>query len=63
LPTLFAAGMSLMDSADGALMSRAYGWAYSSPVRKVYHNITVTSVSFAVALAIGLIELLQVSLG
>jgi nickel/cobalt transporter (NiCoT) family protein len=63
LPTLFAAGMSLMDTADGAFMSHAYGWAFSNPVRKVYYNITVTSLSVAVALVIGLIELLQVTLG
>ena len=43
LPLLFAAGMSLMDTADGAFMSQAYGWAFSNPVRKVYYNITVTA--------------------
>ncbi len=60
LPLIFAAGMSLMDTADGAFMSHAYGWAFSNPVRKVYYNITVTSLSVAVALLIGTIELLQV---
>ena len=60
LPFLFAAGMSLMDTADGAFMSQAYGWAFSNPIRKVYYNITVTSLSVAVALAIGTVELLQV---
>jgi high-affinity nickel-transport protein len=60
LPVIFAAGMSLMDTADGAFMSQAYGWAFSNPVRKVYYNITVTSLSVAVALVIGTIELLQV---
>src|SRR5262249_5617967 len=60
LPIIFAAGMSLMDTADGAFMSQAYGWAFSNPVRKVYYNITVTSLSVAVALLIGSIELLQV---
>jgi len=60
LPVIFAAGMSLMDTADGAFMSQAYGWAFSNPIRKVYYNITVTSLSVAVALAIGTIELLQV---
>ena len=60
LPLLFAAGMSLMDTADGAFMSHAYGWAFSNPVRKVYYNITVTSLSVAVALLIGTVELLQV---
>jgi len=61
LPLLFAAGMSLMDTADGAFMSQAYGWAFSNPVRRVYYNITVTSLSVAVALLIGSIELLQVA--
>jgi high-affinity nickel-transport protein len=42
-------------------MSHAYGWAFSNPVRKVYYNITVTSLSVTVALAIGMIELLQVT--
>src|ERR671933_1294722 len=60
LPILFAAGMSLMDTADGAFMSHAYGWAFSNPVRKVYYNITVTALSVVVALAIGTVELLQV---
>ena len=61
LPLLFAAGMSLMDTIDGAFMSHAYGWAFSNPIRKVYYNITVTSLSVAVALLIGMIELLQVA--
>ncbi len=63
LPLLFAAGMSLMDTADGAFMSHAYGWAFSNPVRKVYYNITVTSLSVAVALLIGMIEVVQVTTG
>lgn len=61
LPLIFAAGMSLMDTADGAFMSQAYGWAFSNPVRKVYYNITVTTLSVSVALTIGAIELLQVA--
>jgi nickel/cobalt transporter (NiCoT) family protein len=63
LPILFAAGMSLMDTADGAFMSQAYGWAFSNPIRKVYYNITVTSLSVTVALAVGSVELLQVLTG
>jgi high-affinity nickel-transport protein len=62
LPVLFAAGMSLMDTIDGAFMSRAYGWAFSSPVRKVYYNMTVTSLSVLVALVIGGAELVNVLL-
>jgi nickel/cobalt transporter (NiCoT) family protein len=60
LPILFAAGMSLMDTADGVFMSKAYSWAFVSPVRKLYYNITVTSLSVFVALLIGSIELVQV---
>jgi len=60
LPLLFAAGMSLMDTADGAFMSHAYTWAFSNPVRKVYYNLTVTTLSVLVALGVGSVELLQV---
>jgi high-affinity nickel-transport protein len=60
LPLLFAAGMCLMDTADGIFMAKAYGWAFSSPVRKVFYNITVTALSVTVALAVGTVELLQV---
>jgi high-affinity nickel-transport protein len=60
LPVLFAAGMSLMDSADGAFMARAYSWAFSNPVRKVYYNLTITGLSVLVALFIGTVELLSV---
>jgi nickel/cobalt transporter (NiCoT) family protein len=59
LPLLFAAGMSLLDTADGAFMAYAYGWAFSNPVRKVYYNITVTALSVTVALGIGGAELVQ----
>ncbi len=60
LPLLFAAGMSMMDTTDGALMSKAYDWAFSSPLRKLWYNITTTGLSVAVALLIGTIEILQV---
>jgi len=60
LPVLFAAGMSLLDSIDGSFMNFAYGWAFAKPVRKIYYNITVTALSVAVALVIGIIELLSI---
>ncbi len=60
LPLIFAAGMSLMDTADGAFMSRAYSWAFSNPVRKVFYNLTMTALSVFVALFIGLIEVAQI---
>jgi high-affinity nickel-transport protein len=58
LPILFAAGMCLMDTADGVFMNAAYGWAFAKPVRKVFYNITITSISVLVALVIGTIELI-----
>jgi nickel/cobalt transporter (NiCoT) family protein len=58
LPTLFAAGMSVLDTIDGSFMNFAYGWAFSRRVRKVYYNLTITGLSVAVALIIGSVELL-----
>jgi len=60
LPIIFASGMSLMDTADGAFMSKAYAWAFSNPIRKVFYNLTVTSLSVFVALFVGTVEVLQI---
>src|SRR6476661_1058636 len=60
LPVLFAAGMCLADTVDGVLMNVAYGWAFARPVRKIFYNITITSISVAVALIIGTVELVSV---
>jgi high-affinity nickel-transport protein len=60
LPILFAAGMTVMDTTDGVLMSKAYNWAFINPLRKIFYNLTTTGLSVAVALLIGSIELLQV---
>lgn len=57
-PALFAAGMSLIDTTDNILMLGAYGWAFVKPIRKLYYNMTITSVSVVVALAVGGIEAL-----
>jgi nickel/cobalt transporter (NiCoT) family protein len=57
-PILFAAGMSLIDATDNILMLGAYGWAFVKPIRKLYYNITITSVSVLVALVVGGIEAL-----
>jgi len=59
LPLIFAAGMSLMDTIDGVFMSKAYSWAFVNPIRKIYYNITTTSLSIFVAFVIGTIELLS----
>jgi nickel/cobalt transporter (NiCoT) family protein len=60
LPILFASGMTVMDTTDGILMSKAYCWAFVNPLRKIFYNITTTGLSVAVALLVGSIELLQV---
>ena len=59
-PTLFTAGMSLMDTTDSVLMTRAYGWAFVNPIRKLWYNLTITAASVIVALFIGGIEALGV---
>ena len=58
-PALFTAGMSLVDTTDGVLMLKAYGWAFVKPVRKLYYNMTMTFVSVLVALIIGGLETLD----
>lgn len=63
LPLLFAAGMTLMDTTDGVLMSKAYDWAFLNPLRKIFYNMSTTALSVAVALLVGTVELLQVSIG
>ncbi len=60
VPLLFAAGMTLMDTLDGLLMTVAYDWAFMQPVRKIYYNLAVTGLSIAVALLIGSIELVSI---
>jgi len=60
LPIIFAAGMSLMDTTDGAFMAKAYSWAFSNPIRKLFYNLTMTGLSVFVALFVGLVELSQI---
>jgi nickel/cobalt transporter (NiCoT) family protein len=59
LPILFTAGMCLFDTIDGSFMNFAYGWAFSKPIRKVYYNLPVTTLSVLVAMVIGGVELLS----
>ncbi len=60
LPFIFAAGMSMMDALDGIFMVKAYSWAFTSPLRKIYYNLTTTGISIFVAMIIGTIELVGV---
>ena len=60
LPLLFMAGMCLIDALDGILMLGAYGWAFIKPIRKVYYNLIITTLSVLVAFVVGTYELLQI---
>ena len=57
-PTLFTAGMALVDTIDGVFMVSAYGWAFADPIRKLWYNLTITAVSVLFALFIGSVEAL-----
>jgi high-affinity nickel-transport protein len=58
-PALFTAGMTLLDTADSALMLGAYGWAVVEPARKLYYNLTITATSIVVAFVVGSLEALN----
>ena len=60
LPLLFTAAMTLMDTTDGVFMAKAYGWAFSNPIRKIYYNLSTVSLGVFVAGGIGTVEYLQV---
>ena len=57
-PALFTAGMSLMDTTDSVVMTGAYGWAFVTPARKLWYNLTITAASVGVALFVGGVETL-----
>ena len=58
-PFLFTVGMSLIDTTDGFFMNGAYKWAFiGNPLRKVWYNLTMTTVSILVAYLVGSLELL-----
>ena len=60
LPLVFSAGMVLVDTLDGVVMLSAYSWAFLHPVRKLYYNLSITTVSVLIALGVGSVEWLQV---
>jgi high-affinity nickel-transport protein len=57
-PALFTAGMSLVDSVESLVMMGAYGWAFGTPLRKLYYNLAITLLSVLVAVLISGIEAL-----
>ena len=60
LPLVFSSGMVLLDSTDGVIMQFAYSWAFLNPIRKIFYNISITSISVFLAFGIGTLEWLQV---
>src|ERR1700730_7730946 len=58
-PIGFLFGLGFDTASEVAFMAKAYSWAFASPIRKVFYNLTMTSLSVFVALFIGLAELLQ----
>lgn len=60
LPLLFTCGMVLTDTTDGVTMRCAYAWAFLTPLKKIFYNLTVTVMSVLVAFVIGGVELVQV---
>ncbi len=53
LPWLFTAGMSLIDTAEGYAIGRAYGWASIRPARKLLYNVNMTALTIALTLFVG----------
>ncbi|WP_051663260.1 HoxN/HupN/NixA family nickel/cobalt transporter [Alicyclobacillus macrosporangiidus] len=60
LPLCFAAGMSLLDAADGLVMLHTYTWARGLARSRALYNAVVTGLSVLVALLVGSVEWLQV---
>src|SRR5579884_2619272 len=56
LPLLYTAGMVLMDTTDGVVMTQAYGWAFMSPFRKMYYNMATVGLGIFIAGAVGGLE-------
>lgn len=60
LPILFAAGMTLFDTLNGAATTKAYDWALHEPRRRLAYNVGVTGISVVFALLIGSLSVTRV---
>lgn len=58
LPLLFAAGMSIVDTADGMMMFWAYQFALKDSVSRLQFNLYLTLVSAVIALLVATLEVL-----
>jgi len=59
LPVLFAAGMTLFDTADSALLAHTYRWADGSALRRRQVTTTITYLSAGLAFFVGAQLLLE----
>ena len=60
-PALFASAMALVDTTDGVMMLKAYGWALVDPRRKLKYNLVVTALSVCVAVLVAGIQLMELA--
>jgi len=60
VPFSFSCGMCLVDTANGLLMLATYSWADVDQMQKLTYNLVVTSLSSILALAISMLEVLQI---
>jgi high-affinity nickel-transport protein len=63
LPVLFAAGMSAADTAQGAVMTRAYSWRTGRRSIAEIYAVAMTALSVVAAVLIALIQLSDVLVG
>nr|WP_256982460.1 HoxN/HupN/NixA family nickel/cobalt transporter [Rhodococcus sp. 06-418-1B] len=57
LPILFAAGMTMMDTIDSLVMSRAYSWAADEPGRRLFFNVATTAGTVLVGMLVASVYL------
>jgi high-affinity nickel-transport protein len=60
---LFNLGVVGADSTDGFVMKRAYAWSMAEPLKRLLYNINLTASSVIIALGVGTLEILQLTLG
>jgi nickel/cobalt transporter (NiCoT) family protein len=60
LPLLFAAGMSMFDTADSLVMTRIYSWSYREPLRTLFFNMATTAMTVLIAGFVALVYLARV---
>lgn len=60
---LFDIGVITSDTTDGFVMKRVYTWSMMEPLRRLFYNINLTATSVILAVAVGTLEILQVTFG